>query len=102
MWYRGVASFESARDDRRRQAPHIHSSMAQSSSGQMPAATTHKWRELALQRHAHFLELYQTGRWKLYYSEHDFLIRMREAVHLLESWDTLSAPAVEEKPASNA
>jgi len=92
MWYRGVASFESARDDRRRQAPHIYSSMAQSSPGQMPAATTHKWRELALQRHAHFLELYQTGRWKLYYSEHDFLIRMRRSGASLESWGYAERP----------
>jgi hypothetical protein len=100
MQYRSVAPIDSAGDDDRRRARHISSSMAQSSSIQMPSEITQKWRALAEQRHAHFLELQQTGRWKHYYSEHDFLIRMREAVHLLEMWTTLTIPAAEEKRAS--
>jgi hypothetical protein len=102
MQYSGVASFESARDDDRRQAPYISSSMAQSLPCQMPSAITQKWRALAIQRRDHFLELHQTGRWKLYYSEHDFLIRLREAVHLLELWDTLTPSVAEEKRTSIA
>ena len=100
MQYRGVAPIDRAGDDDRRQAPHISSSMAQSSPIQMPSDVTQKWRALAEQRYAHFVELQQTGRWKYYYSEHDFLVRMREAVHLLEMWTTLTIPAVEEKRAS--
>jgi hypothetical protein len=102
MQYRGVAGIDSARDDDRRQAPSIPSPMPQFSACQMPSEITQKWRALAIQRHAHFVELQQTGRWKHYYSEHDFLIRMREAVHLLELWNTLMIPGTKEKRAGTA
>ena len=36
-----------------------------------------KWRALAERRRAHFVELYHTGRWKRYYSEEQFLLKMR-------------------------
>ena len=49
-----------------------------------------KWRALAEQRRAHFLELYTTGRWRLYYEEHDFIVRMREASRLAEMWNHLA------------
>jgi hypothetical protein len=105
MQYRGVAPIDRARDDDRRQAPHISSTMAQSFPCQMTSEITQKWRALAAQRHDHFLELHRTGRWKLYYSEHDFLVRMRETVHLLDMWNALTTPAAtlpiaEEKRAS--
>ena len=32
-----------------------------------------KWRALAEQRRAHFVELYHSGCWKRYYSEENFL-----------------------------
>ncbi len=50
-----------------------------------------KWRDLADRRRAHFVELYHSGRWKHYYSEEQFLHRMREAIHVAESW-ALIAP----------
>ena len=46
----------------------------------MPVEITRRWRELAEQRRAHFIELYDTGRWKHYYTEHEFLTEMRKAV----------------------
>ena len=45
-----------------------------------------KWRALAEQRRAHFVELYHSGRWKRYYSEEKFLERMREAIRACERW----------------
>jgi uncharacterized repeat protein (TIGR03809 family) len=60
-----------------------------------------KWRTLAEQRHAHFLELYMTGRWRHYYEEQDFIVRMREAINLLNMWNDLVGPA-ESKPAETA
>jgi uncharacterized repeat protein (TIGR03809 family) len=45
-----------------------------------------KWRALAERRRAHFVELYESGRWRHYYSEEEFLYRMREAVRLSERW----------------
>ena len=57
----------------------------------MPVALTRRWRELAEQRRAHFIELYDTGRWKHYYTEEQLLVRMREAIRLAETWEQLSA-----------
>lgn len=45
-----------------------------------------KWRALAERRRAHFIELYDSGRWKLYFTEEQFVARMREAVQGSERW----------------
>ena len=45
-----------------------------------------KWRDLADRRCAHFLELHRSGRWRRYYSEEQFLVRMHEAIRLSERW----------------
>ncbi len=50
-----------------------------------------RWCDLAVRRRAHFLELYDSGRWKLYYDEEQFLARMREAVASVEIWAQLAA-----------
>ena len=66
---------------------------------------TQKWRALAEQRHRHFMELHETGRWKHYYSEHEFLIRLRESVRLLQTWEELTtetAPAADAADAKRA
>lgn len=58
-----------------------------------------RWRDLADRRRSHFVELYESGRWKLYYTEADFVLRMREVVQAAEQWEKLaSAQAV--KPAN--
>ncbi len=51
-----------------------------------------KWRQLAERRRAHFVELFHSGRWKHYYTEEQFLHRMREAIRLTERW-ALIAPS---------
>jgi uncharacterized repeat protein (TIGR03809 family) len=65
----------------------------------MPAhaldAVAQKWRALAERRRAHFLELYDSGRWKHYYSEEQFLYRMREAIRLTQRWAEI-APSMDE------
>jgi len=58
----------------------------------MPIELAQKWRALAEERRAHLAELYDSGRWQHYYSEEQFLARMREAVRLVETWDRLSTP----------
>ena len=35
----------------------------------MPVELTRKWRDLAEKRRAHLIELYDSGRWKHYYTE---------------------------------
>jgi uncharacterized repeat protein (TIGR03809 family) len=57
----------------------------------MPVELTRRWRELAERRRAHFIELYDTGRWKHYYTEEQLLARMREAIRLAETWEQLTA-----------
>ena len=60
----------------------------------MSVDLTRKGRELAEQRRAHFIELYDTGRWKHYYaSEEQLLVRMREAIDLVETWERLGGRA---------
>jgi uncharacterized repeat protein (TIGR03809 family) len=64
--------------------------MVEPFSSQIPLEVLQKWRALAEQRRAHFLELYMSGRWKHYYAEQDFVARMREAIQLLEMWNGLA------------
>jgi uncharacterized repeat protein (TIGR03809 family) len=51
-----------------------------------------RWRALAEQRRAHFAALYHSGRWKLYYTETQFRLAVRQTVELLEAWKAI-APA---------
>jgi len=45
-----------------------------------------KWRALAERRRAHLVELYDSGRWKGYFTEAQFIHRMRQAVQQSERW----------------
>jgi len=51
-----------------------------------------RWRDLAERRRSHFIELYETGRWKHYYTEAEFIGRMREVVQSAEAWKKLASP----------
>jgi uncharacterized repeat protein (TIGR03809 family) len=57
----------------------------------MSVELTRKWCELAEKRRAHLIELYDSGRWKHYYTEEQLVVRMREAINLADRWDRLSA-----------
>jgi len=58
-----------------------------------------RWRILAQQRLDHLLELYETGRWKLYHTESDFLAMVHEARTALKVWQDLAPPdATLDKP----
>jgi uncharacterized repeat protein (TIGR03809 family) len=48
-----------------------------------------RWRSLAERRRSYFVELYNSGRWKQYYTEDAFLAQMREVVRSAEQWDKL-------------
>jgi len=48
-----------------------------------------RWRSLAERRRSYFVELYQSGRWKQYYTEDAFLAQMREVVRSAEEWNKL-------------
>jgi hypothetical protein len=55
-----------------------------------------KWRDLAERRHAHYLDLYKSGRWTHYYTEEEFRTELRDAIALLHRWSTI-APTPEER-----
>jgi uncharacterized repeat protein (TIGR03809 family) len=59
-------------------------------------AVAQKWRTLAERRRAHFVELYDSGRWKRYYTEAELLYRMREAIRQSERWAEI-APRPEDE-----
>jgi hypothetical protein len=50
-----------------------------------------QWRELAERRRAHFVDLQQSGRWKHYYTEVQFLAEMQEAVRAAETWARIAS-----------
>jgi uncharacterized repeat protein (TIGR03809 family) len=54
------------------------------------ARIAQRWRDLVDQRCAHFVELHRSGRWKHYYDEAQFLLLMREAVELAETWSRIA------------
>ncbi|GAA3855636.1 TIGR03809 family protein [[Pseudomonas] carboxydohydrogena] len=51
-----------------------------------------RWRILAQQRLDHLTELYESGRWKLYHTESDFLAMVHEARTALKVWQDLAPP----------
>ena len=67
--------------------------MSNRASAQPYGDVAQKWRDLAERRRAHFVELYRSGRWKHYYTEEQFLARMREVVHAADAWAHLAEPA---------
>ena len=64
----------------------------------MSAEITRQWRALAEQRRAHFVELYDSGRWRHYYTEEQLLARMREAIRLAETWEQLAKSPDDPEP----
>jgi uncharacterized repeat protein (TIGR03809 family) len=48
-----------------------------------------RWRDLAERRRQHIVDLYETGRWRHYYSEAELLDAMREAIGNVATWDEI-------------
>jgi uncharacterized repeat protein (TIGR03809 family) len=65
-----------------------------------PDQVTRRWSALAERRRSYFIELYQSGRWKRYYTEADFVIRMREVFQAAEQWEKLASAPYPAKPAN--
>lgn len=47
-------------------------------------------RALALRRHAYYLELLQSGRWRHYFTEQELAERLRDVVTQTRRWNALS------------
>jgi uncharacterized repeat protein (TIGR03809 family) len=50
------------------------------------------WRELAEERLEYLTQMFESGRWRRYYSEVAFLENIKEAKIAVETWRSLSAP----------
>jgi uncharacterized repeat protein (TIGR03809 family) len=62
-----------------------------------------RWRILAQKRLDHLIELYESGRWKLYYDEPEFLALIQETRSALKVWHELAPPDSQfDKPAEIA
>ena len=60
-----------------------------------------RWRDLALRRHDYYLELLRSGRWRRYFSERDFMARLREVIEVTSALTRCApdgSPAVVERP----
>jgi uncharacterized repeat protein (TIGR03809 family) len=55
-----------------------------------------KWRGLAEKRRDYFAELYRSGRWKIYYTEQEFVMRMREVTGVVDLWAEIAPPPAED------
>lgn len=58
--------------------------------GQRLDEITRKWCALADRRLAYFTELYQSGRWKHYYTQERFALRMLDVIRAAKVWGDLA------------
>lgn len=73
--------------------------MANTCSAEHGRNVVARWRMLAERRLSYLVELYESGRWKLYYKEPEFLKIIQEARAALKTWDQLAPrDAVQDKP----
>ena len=62
----------------------------------MPATTaaidavSQRLRELAHKRLAYYSELSRTGRWKLYFTEREFIERLRDVIAVTNAWNEMA------------
>ena len=62
-----------------------------------------RWRILASRRLDHLVDLFESGRWKLYHKEAEFLQMVQEARAALKTWEALAPPdPVQDKTAEVA
>jgi len=62
---------------------------ATNSPGSLDAATR-GFRDLALRRHAYYLDLLKSGRWRHYFSEQEFVERLRDVMTVTRTWSGLA------------
>lgn len=72
--------------------------MLQPSPSPSLAAMVGKWCELALRRRAHFVELYDTGRWRHYYTEDEFVAELRKLTGMIDRWKGIAVDAADLPP----
>jgi len=56
-----------------------------------------RWLALIERRQAHFIELCDTGRWRHYYSEAEFLEEMRKVLRVRGQWATIAGVPLDDE-----
>lgn len=73
--------------------------MANSGDAEHGRSVVVRWRLLAERRLNYLISLYETGRWKVYYREPEFLKVVQEARAALKTWEQLAPPdPIQDKP----
>ena len=54
-----------------------------------------KWRSLAQRRKEHLVELYESGRWRLYYTDAELIDRLREAIRGVDRWSVTEQAVID-------
>ena len=49
-----------------------------------------QWCDLAERRHAYYRDLFESGRWKHYFDEQEFITRLRDVIAACERWNALA------------
>ncbi len=49
-----------------------------------------RWLALIERRHANFIDLYETGRWRHYYTETEFLDEIRKVLRVRDQWAAIA------------
>lgn len=57
-----------------------------------------KWHDLAERRLDYFTELYRSGRWRHYYTQERFAVRMLDVIRAAKTWSDLAARTGAERP----
>jgi hypothetical protein len=53
-------------------------------------AATRGFRDLAMRRHAYYLDLLKSGRWRHYFTEQEFAEQLREVMIATRAWEALA------------
>jgi len=57
-----------------------------------------KWRAMADRRLEYYTELYRSGRWRHYYSQEDFAVRMLDVIKAVKVWYDLAERTASGRP----
>jgi uncharacterized repeat protein (TIGR03809 family) len=60
-----------------------------------------RWLALVERREQHFADLSQTGRWRRYYTQTEFLNEMRKVLHVRNQWAALAGIPVKGLPSDD-
>jgi len=64
--------------------------------------TVRKWHMLAERRRRHYVELYRSERWRRYFTEEAFLLRMRDVIQNVETWANILERMTEPRDSAKA